>query len=89
MERVFKRLGFNNISSDSNEYIRQYNAEITTLIMGHAMCLAAESVDKDLQPGLTEQLPDHPTFEEQRRNIEVCINKGKGTKHEKPVDDDI
>ncbi len=65
MTNMFAQLGFKDIDCLSNEYVHQYNAEVTTLLMGRDICWSTE---EDLSD--KEGTGDHPyevmSFQEQR-----------------------
>lgn len=85
---VFTRLGFKNIDRLSDEYIRQYNAEVTTLLLGREIKWSSgEEISDDESP-----MPKPPIvlpFREQQSEIAKRLAKGKGTPSTIKIDDDI
>ncbi|PBK86162.1 hypothetical protein ARMGADRAFT_1035877 [Armillaria gallica] len=62
-----------------NEYIRQYNAELTTLVMGRGMHQSEEPIQ------VKEEVPnDGPFFEDQCAALQERMSKGKKPNAEEP-----
>ncbi|SJL16375.1 uncharacterized protein ARMOST_19897 [Armillaria ostoyae] len=80
-KRVFTRLGFSYISQSSNEYIRQYNAELTTLVLGRDMRQSKEPVQVK-----RETPAQGPSFEEQCTALHERMRKMKKPKVDAPVE---
>ncbi|PBK96034.1 hypothetical protein ARMGADRAFT_1028257 [Armillaria gallica] len=83
--KVFERLGFTNVDSKSNEYIRQYNAEILTVMLGRELGLTDETVKLEREADVNEWMM--PSFEQQRINTEKTPTPepSKQKKEPKPV----
>lgn len=79
-KRVFMRLGFIRINQSSNEYIRQYNAELTTLVMGKGMHQSDEPVRVK-----EETTTNGPSFEEQCAALRERMQASGESKLKVPV----
>lgn len=79
-KHVFARLGFVNINQSSNEYIQQYNAELTILVMGRGM-----HGSEELTQVKEEITTDGPSFEEQCTALQERMGKSKKPKVEIPA----
>ncbi|KAK0438807.1 hypothetical protein EV421DRAFT_1906441 [Armillaria borealis] len=92
--KVFEQLGFNNIDKSSNEYIRQYNTEMLTALLG---CDIRKSEETNFKQGSNSKESDQVvtegcmflTFAEQCNMIENWMKKGKTNPTEELVDKDI
>ncbi len=85
--QVFEHLGFVNINKESNEYIRQYNNEMLTALLGCDICLTEEAMRRD-RAVLGYQKLMVLSFEEQHTKIEERLAKGKSLVTEMLVDKD-
>ncbi|SJK99800.1 uncharacterized protein ARMOST_03111 [Armillaria ostoyae] len=85
--KVFERLGFIHVDSKSNEYIRQYNAEILSVMLGRELGLTDENVKVEREGDVNERMI--PSFEQQRRQIEARLAKGKSPVTEERIDDGV
>lgn len=92
--KVFECLGFNNINKNSNEYIRQYNTKILTILLGHDIRKSEEDITKkesNAKQSTMVMLEGQMflMFEEQCARIQDWMKKGKTTLIEELVDKDI